>query len=324
MAGKRIMRILLPALMLLCAAPAPCADVYPVRPVRVIVPFAPGGTLDLTGRVISQQLAEQLGKTFVIDNRTGATGIIGYEIVAKSAPDGYTLTMIDTGFSINPSVAKSLPYDVVKDFTPITQVIGVPRTLVVHPSIKAATLKDFIALAQANPGKHNYGSGGAGGINHLACELFNRAAKVDITHIPFKGAGEATAAVVAGQVDMVIAASPGVVTFVNSGKLRALAVTTAGAKRYSLMPDVPSMSEAGVPGMELITWFGLAAPAGLPKEIANTLHAEVVKALAVPAVKERFAGSDLVGSSPAEFSKVIRDDIRLWAGVVKAAGVKPE
>ena len=311
-------------LTLLHAAPAPGADVYPSRPVRVIVPFAPGGTLDLTGRVISQQLSEQLGKTFVVDNRTGATGIIGYGIVVKSAPDGYTLTMIDTGFPINPSVAKSLPYDVVKDFTPITQVIGVPRTLVVHPSIKANTLKEFIALAQANPGKYNYGSGGAGGINHLACVLFNRAAKVDITHIPFKGAGEATAAVVAGQVDMVIAASPGVVSFVNGGKLRALAVTTAGNQRYSSMPDVPSMSEAGVPGMELITWFGLAGPAGMPKEIVNKLHAEVVKALAVPAVKERFAGADLVGSSPAEFSKVIRNDIRLWADVVKAAGVKPE
>ena len=310
--------------LLTLAAPALCADAYPSRPVRVIVPFAPGGTLDLTGRVISQQLSEQLGKTFVVDNRTGATGIIGYGIVTKSAPDGYTLTMIDTGFAINPSINKSLPYDVVKDFTPITQVIGVPRTMVVHPSIKANTLKEFIALAQANPGKYNYGSGGAGGINHLACVLFNRAAKVDIAHIPFKGAGEATAAVVAGQVDMVIAASPGVVTFVNSGKLRALAVTTEGNKRYSSMPDVPSMNEAGIPGMELITWFGMAGPAGMPKEIVNKLHAEVVKALAVPAVKERFGGSDLVGSSPAEFSKVIRDDIRLWAGVVKAAGVKPE
>ena len=317
------MRILY-ALALLSAAPAFCADVYPNKPVRVIVPFAPGGTLDLTGRVISQQLSEQLGKNFVVDNRTGATGIIGYGIVAKAAPDGYTLTMIDTGFSIVPSIKKSLPYDIVKDFTPITQVIGVPRTLVVHPSIKATTLREFIALAQANPGKYNYGSGGAGGINHLSGELFNRAAKVDIAHIPFKGAGEATAAVVAGQVDMVIAASPGVVAFVNSGKLRALAVTTAGNQRYSAMPDVPSMSEAGVPGMELITWFGLAGPGGLPREIANKLHAEVVKALAVPAVKERFAGSELVGSSPAEFAKVLHDDIRLWAGVVKAAGVKPE
>lgn len=311
-------------LALLHAAVSHGADAYPNRPVRVIVPFAPGGTLDLTGRVISQQLSQQLEQTFVVDNRSGATGIIGYGIVVKSAPDGYTLTMIDSGFSIVPSVSKSLPYDVPKDFTFITQVIGVPRTLVVHPSIKANTLKEFVALAHANPGKYNYGSGGSGGINHLAGELFNRAAKVDITHIPFKGAGEATAATIAGQVDMVIAASPGVVTFVNSGKLRALAVTTIGNKRYSAMPDVPSMNEAGVPGMEIITWFGLAGPAGMPKEIANKLHAEVVKALAVPIVKERFAGSELVGSSPAEFTKVVRDDIRLWAGIVKAAGVKPE
>jgi len=300
------------------------AEPYPNRPVRVIVPFAAGGTLDLTARVTSMQLSEQLGRTFVVDNRTGATGIIGYGIVAKAAPDGYTLTLIDTGFSIVPSVKKSLPYDTVRDFTPITQIIGVPRALVVHPGTRVASLKEFVALAKVQPGKLNYGSGGAGGINHLACVLFNRAAGVDIAHIPYKGAGEATAAVVAGQVEMVIAAAPGVVSHVQGGRLRALAVTTEPGKRYSALPDVPSMHEAGVSGMTLVTWFGLAGPAGMPKEIVAKLHAEVVKALAVPAVKERFQGSDLVGSSPAAFAKVVRDDIRLWADLVKSAGVTPE
>jgi len=303
---------------------ARAAETYPTRPVRVVVPFAPGGTLDLTARVTSLQLSEQLARTFVVDNRTGATGIIGYSIVAKAIPDGHTLTLIDTGFAIVPSVRRSLPYDPARDFTPITQIIGVPRAVVVHPSLKVGTLKEFVALAQAHPGKLNYGSGGTGGINHLSCVLFNRAARVDIAHIPFKGAGEATAAVVGGQVDMVIAAAPGVVPHVQAGRLRALAVTTPEGKRYSALPDVPSLGEAGVPGMTLMTWFGLAGPAGLPRTVVNRLHAEVVKALAVPLVRERFQGAELVGSTPDAFAAVVRDDFRLWAEVVKVAGVTPE
>jgi tripartite-type tricarboxylate transporter receptor subunit TctC len=300
------------------------ADAYPSRPVRVIVPFAAGGTLDLSARITGQQLSEQLGRPFVIDNRPGATGIIGYGIVARAAPDGYTLTMIDTGFSIVPSVRKSLPYDVIRDFTPITQVIGVPRAMVVHPGVKSASLKEFVALARANPGKLNYGSGGAGGINHLSCILFNRAANVDIAHIPFKGAGEATAAVIAGQVNMVIAAAPAVVPHVQAGRLRALAVTTHAGKRFAALPDVPSMEDAGVSGMTLITWFGMAGPAGMPAAIVDRLHAEVAKALTAPVVRERFQGSELVGSSPQEFAAVVRSDVKLWAELVKSAGVTPE
>lgn len=302
------------------------AEVYPSKPVRVIVAFAPGGTSDLTARVISQQLSEQLGKSFVVENRTGAGGIVGNGFAAKSAPDGYTLLIADTTLSIVPSLFKSLPYDVAKDFTPITQIIGAPNVLVVHPSFNALTLKEFISLARANPGKFSYGSSGVGSITHLSDELFVRAAKVNIAHIPYKGAGEVIPALLGGQVEMLIATIPTVLSYVNSGKMRALAVTTDDGRRSPVMPDVPSMSEAGVTGVAISVWFGFVGPAGMPKEIVNKLHAEVVKALAVPSVKDRFIaqGGELVGSSPEEFSRLIRNDLRRWAEVVKSAGITPQ
>jgi tripartite-type tricarboxylate transporter receptor subunit TctC len=315
----------LSALTLLGASLCFGAEVYPSKAVRVVVPFAPGGSTDFTARVISQQLSEQLGQSFVVDNRTGASGTIANGIVARSAPDGYTLMLADTSTTIVPGLFKSLPFDVARDFTPITQIIGGPNVLVVHPSLKANTLKEFIALAQANPGKLNYGSAGAGGLNHLMAELFKLAAKVNITHIPYKGAGEVVPAVLGGQVDMLVATIPTVLAYVNSGKLRALAVTTDG-KRAPSMPDVPSMSEAGVSGMTIYAWYGLVGPAGMPKEIVNKLHTEVVKAIAVPSVKERFItqGGEPVGSSPEEFSTLVRNELRRWAEVIKSAGNTPE
>ena len=301
------------------------AEVYPSKPVRVVVPFAPGGSTDFTARVISQQLSEQLGKSFVVDNRTGASGTIANGIVARSVPDGYTLMMADTSTTIAPGLFKSLPFDVARDFTAITQVMGGANVLVVHPSFKANTLKEFVALAQANPGKYNYGSAGAGGLNHLMAELFKVMAKVNITHIPYKGAGEVVPAVLGGQVDMLISTIPTVLAHVNSGRLRALAVTTDG-KRAPSMPDVPSMSEAGVSGMTIYAWYGLVGPAGMPKEIVNKLRAEVVKAIAVPSVKERFItqGGEPVGSSPEEFSTLVRNELRRWAEVIRSAGITPE
>ena len=313
-------------LTLLGAWPCFGAEVYPSKPVRVIVSYAPGGTSDIVARVISQQLAEQLGKSFVVDNRAGASGTIGYGTVARAAPDGYTLTLVEMSFSMIPSLFKSPPFDVAKDFNPVTQIIGTPLALVVHPSLKANTLKEFIALAQANPGKYNYGSAGVGTQNHLSAELFKTAAKVNIVHVPYKGgAGDVIIAMLSGQIEMLLTPMPSVLTHVNSGKVRALAVTTDG-KRALAMPDVPSMSEAGVSGMTIYSWFGLAAPAGTPKAVANKLHAEVVKALVVPSVKERFIaqGGELVGSSPEEFSKLIRNEMRRWAGVIKSAGISPE
>ena len=291
---------------------------------RIIVPFSPGGTSDLMARVMAQQLSEQLGQPFVVDNRAGASGLIGHGIVANAAPDGYTLATVDDSFSIVPSIKKELPYDPVKDFTFITQVIGVPRTMAIRPSIKASSVSEFVAYARANPGKVTYASGGAGGILHLASELFNFQAKVKLEHVPYKGAGSATTGVLVGESDMVMGASPTMVPHVKSGKLRALAVTTAPGKRFSGLPDVPSLADAGVPGMVIITWFGFVGPARLPKQIANQIHSEVVKGLALASVRDRFEGADIMGTSPDEFTKVYQEDLQRWARVVKEAGIKAD
>ncbi|MBI4192571.1 MAG: tripartite tricarboxylate transporter substrate binding protein [Betaproteobacteria bacterium] len=302
------------------------AEVYPTRPVRVIVPYGTGNSTDVSARIISQQLTEQLGKSFVVDNRAGASGIIGSGLVAKSAPDGHTLLAVDISFSILPGLYKSLPYDALKDFTPITEITGAPLVLVVHPSLKANTLKEFIAFAQANPGKINYGSGGVGAISRLSAELLKKAAKVDIVLVTYReGAAAAMNAVVGGEIEMLISVIPTVLGQVKSGKLRALAVTTDG-KRVPSLPDVPSMNEAGVSGMTVYTWIGLFGPGGIPKEVVNKLHAEVVKAIAVPSVRERLIGLgvDPVGSSPEEFSNHIRDELRRWAEVVKSARITVE
>ena len=298
------------------------AEVYPIKTVRVVAPFAPAGISDIVARVISQQLSEQLGKTFIVDNRTGAGGIVGNGIVAKSAPDGHTLLMVNPAFTILPGISKALPYDTVKDFTPITQIMRVPSVLVVSPALNVNTLKEFVALAQANPGKFNYGSGGPGSALHLYSELFKIAAKVNIVHIPYKGGGENFAALIGGQIQMLIISVPTALQFVNSGRMRALAVTTDG-KRAPSMPDVPSMNEAGVSGMTIYVWFGFVGPAGIPKNVVNKLHAEVVKALAASSVKNQFAGQDaeLVGSSPAEFSALIHNELQRWAEVIKSAGI---
>ena len=301
------------------------AEVYPSKAVRVIVAFGPSGTTDLTARLISQQLSEQFGKSFVVDNRPGASGAIGAGIVAKSAPDGYTLLMIEPNFSSLPGLNKSLPFDVVKDFTPITQIGRIPYVLVAHPSLNAPTLKDFIALARANPGKFNYGSTGVGSSLHLGTELFKTETKVNIVHIPYKGGGEVITAMLAGEVQMRIAPISTVLTYVNSGKVRALAVATEG-KRVPSMPDVPSMSEAGVPGMAIYHWTGLIGPAGMRRNVVSKLHDEVVKATTVPSVKEWFIAQsgELVGSSPEEFSKYIRNEMRRWAEVIKSVGITTE
>jgi tripartite-type tricarboxylate transporter receptor subunit TctC len=301
------------------------AEVYPSKPVRLIVSFGPGSTVDLIARVIAQQLSEQLGKSIVVDNRTGAGGSIGNGFAAKSAPDGYTLLLGETSLCMSPGLFKSLPYDTARDFTPISQIVGTPMALVVHPSVKASTLKELVALAHASPGKLNYASAGTGSPVHLATELFKIAAKANIVHIPYKGGGEMVTAVLGGQVQMLLTTMPTVLTHVNSGKVRGLAVTTDG-RRSPAMPDVPSMSEAGLSGMTVYTWSGLLGPAGLPKEVVTRLHAEVVKALAAPPVKERFIaeGAELVGSSPGEFSKHIRSELQRWAEVIKSAGITPE
>jgi len=312
-------------LALLGAAPSLAADIYPSRPVRVIVAFAPGGGTDTTARVISQQLSEQLGRSFVVENRAGASGTIGYGLAARAAPDGYTLLMMDLSTVIVPNLFKSLAFDVARDYAPITQIAGAPNVLLVAPTLNVSTLTELIALAQARPGKLNYGSAGTGSAIHLPSELFNKAARVSIAHVPYKGGGEAMTALLGGHVDMLITTVPASLTFIKAGKVRALAVTTSG-KRSPVLPDVPSMAEAGIPGMTVYSWYGLVGPVGIPKEVVSKVHEEVVKALAVPAVKERYLaqGAELVGSSPEEFARLIRDELRRWAEVVKAAGITPE
>lgn len=307
---------------------SPClgADDYPARTVRVIVPYGPGGNTDIAARLISKQLSEQLGKSFVVDNRPGATGTIGSTMVAKSAPDGYTIGLMDTSWSIVPSLYKSLPYYVLRDFVPITYFLRAANVLVVRPSLNARTIKEFIALAQANPGKFNFGSSGAGSPNHLNPELFKKAAKVNIVHIPFKaGAGATIIALLGGEIDMLISPVPPVLTHIMSGKMRALAVTTDGPRLPSLS-DVPSMSEAGIPGMTSYYWAGLAGPADMPKEIVSKLQAEVVKAINVPAVRERIVGlsAEPVVSSQDEFAKFVRAEVQRWGEVIKSAGITPE
>ena len=302
------------------------AETYPSQAVRLIVPFGPGGSSDVVGRIISQALSEQLGKQFIVENRPGAGGRIGAALVAKSAPTGYVLLVNDPSLTIHPGLYKTLSYDVIRDFTPITQILRIPNVLVVHPSLNVNTLKEFVALAQANPGKYNYGAAGAGSGAHLANELFKTAAKVNIVNITYAGGGgEVIAAMLSGQIQMFIITVTAAAAQVKSGQLRALAVTTDG-RRSSAMPDVPSMSEAGVPGMEVYLWTGLTGPAGLPKEIVDKLHAEVIKAIAVPSVKERLIGlgAELVGSSPEEFSLYIRSEIPRWAKVIKDAGISVE
>lgn len=316
---------LLFASMLFAAALCSGAEVYPGKPVRVVVPFGPGGNTDIAARVISQQLSEQLGKSFVVDNRAGGTGNVGSALVARSAPDGYTLALAASSWAIVPSLFKSLPYNVVRDFTPITQIMRVPNVLVVSLALNANTVREFIALAQEHPGKFNFASSGTGSINHLMPVLFNKAAKLNLVHIPYKGAGDTITALIGNEVQMLVSPIPPVLPYVKNGRIRALAVTTDG-KRLSTLPDVPSMSEAGVPGMTIYYWAGLVGPAGLPKSVVNKLHAEVVKALAVPAVRDQFVAlsADLVGGSPEEFSRLIRAEVQRWAEVVKAAGITPE
>ena len=303
------------------------ADVYPSKPVHFIVFFGPGVPDDLIARALSQQLAAQTGKTFIVENRTGASGAIGATYVAKSAPDGYTIGVVSTAWPATPLLNKAMPYNASRDFTPIMQTTRAPMVLVVSPALKTDTLKDFIALAQANPGKLNFGSAGPGSAIHLSEELFSLQAKVKLGHVPYRGgSSEIMSAVIGGEVQMFMTQVPPVLAQIKAGRLRGLAVTTEANKRLSSLPEVPSMSEAGVPGLVIYNWGGLVGPAGLPTEIVNRLHAEFAKALAAPAVKDPIIaqGTELVGSNPEEFAAYIRSEVQRWTEVIKSAGITIE
>ena len=297
---------------------------YPSRPIRLIVPFAAGGGVDLTARAIAQSLTEAWGQPVVVDNRAGANGTIGVEIAAKSPPDGYTLTVISASHSVNVSLYKNLPYDLVRDFAPVTQTTMQPYVLVVNPKIPAASVGDVIALAKAKPDSLNYGSSGIGGLSHLSGALFAAQANIRLTHIPYKGGAPALQDVVGGQIEMLFSTLLQSHAQISAGKLRTLAVTTAA--RSPAAPQLPTMIEAGMPGFVVTGWYGILAPAGTPATIVAKLNKEVVRILRTPEVRDRLAsdGSEPVGSTPEEFAAHIRSEIAKWQKVILEADIKPE
>ena len=308
----------------LAAAAAAWAEGYPERPVKIIVPFAAGGPADLYARVIAEKLGQSLGQTFVVEDRPGAGAILGTEAVVQSAPDGYTLLMMSNTHTVNESLIPDKRYQLMRDLVPVAPVNYSDLVLVVHPSVKANTLQEFIALAKANPGKLNYASSGPGTPYHMAGELFKAMADVDIVHIPYKGSSGARTDILGGQVQMMFDAITTMAPIVRSGKLRALA--TSGKHRSSVLPEVPTLNEAGVPGYEAVIWLGIMAPKGTPKAIVDKLNAEITKAVNAPDVKKAWAeqGAVPMTMTPDEFTKYMREDIAKWAKVVKISGAKPD
>ena len=296
---------------------------WPSKPIKWVVPFAPGGTTDILARTVGEKLAVALGQPVIIENKPGAGGGVGAEFTAKSAPDGYTIMggTIST-HAINASLYKSLPYDPVKDFVAITLIARVPNMLVINPSVPAKDVKELIALLKANPGKYSFASSGNGTSQHLSGELFKSMSGTDMQHIPYKGSPPALQDVVGGQVAMTFDNITTALPLAKAGKLRALAVTTA--KRSSVAPDVPTLAESGLPGFEVGSWQGVFAPAGTPPEIVKRLNAEIVKALNMPDVREKLSGlgAEIVADSPEEFSALVKAEVAKWADVVKKSGAK--
>ncbi len=310
----------------LSVAPAALGQTYPTKPVRVVVPYPPGGVGDTTMRAIAQQLSESLGQPFVIDNKPGASQMIGADAVAKAAPDGYTLFLGSvTSLAINVSSQKKMPYDPVKDFAPVSMLYFSPMYLVVNPAVPAQSVKELVALAKAQPGKLSFASIGQGGSIHLAGEMFKSMAGVDITHIPYKGSAPALTDIIGGQVSLMFDAGVSALPQVRAGKLRALAITTA--KRVDSTPELPTVAEAGgLPNYEATLWFGLVAPAATPRDIVNRLSQELAKILRQPALQARFAnlGVEFSASSPEEFATYIRAETLKWGKVFRDAKVEQE
>jgi tripartite-type tricarboxylate transporter receptor subunit TctC len=299
------------------------AQTYPARPVHVIAGFAAGGGVDITARLIGQWLSDRLGQTFVIENRPGAGGNIGTEVVANAAPDGYTLLLATVPNAVNATLYEKLNFNFIRDIAPIGGIIRVPQVVLVHPSVPAKTVPEFIAYAKANPGKVNMASAGNGSAPHMAGELFNVMAGVTLVHVPYRGQGPALTDLLGGQVQVLFATTPGTTDYIKTGKLRALAVTTAA--RAEVLPDVPTVGEY-VPGYEASQWYGLAAPRNTPPEIVDRLNKEINAALADPKMKARFAdiGGEPLAGAPAAFGSLIAAETEKWGKVVRAAGLKPE
>ena len=315
------------AAALICAgifAPYAWAQNFPLKPMRIVVPVGAGGINDIVSRLIGQKLSDSWGQPVLIENRPGAGGIVGSEIVAKASPDGYTLLMVYSSHPVNPSLYARLPYDTVRDFEPVVMVNTVNLVLVVNASVPVKSVPELIALAKAQAGKLNYGAVGTGSLGHLAAVAFRQMAGIDIVHIPYKGAPQVSAALLSGDASMFFDSPITALPFISSGRTRALAVTSA--VRSSALPDVPTMAESGLPGYEVLGWNGLVAPGGTPRAIITRLNTEIVRILRTPEVTDLLGkqGVDVVAGTPEQFATAIRTDIDKWARIVKEAGIRAE
>lgn len=311
-------------LLMILVATGAYAQSYPTKPVRLIAPYPPGGSIDIVARLVGQRLTEAFGQQFVIENRTGASGNIGTDYVAKAAPDGYTLLLSGAPpLAANIYLFAKLPFDPVRDFAPIIRIANQPNVLVLHPSVPARNVKELIALAKSRPGKFNFGSGGVGASQHISAELFMMMTGVKMVHVVYKGGGPAMIELVGGQIDLMIETAPSAIPYVNSGKLKALGVTTL--QRLAMLPNVPTIDEAGVKGYEFLSWMGLVAPAGVPKEIIQRLNAEVQTAISGD-LRKRLTelGLGVAGGTPEQFAAYIREDSAKYAKLVKVANIKPQ
>lgn len=295
---------------------------YPTKPIRLIVPTAPGGGTDFTARLIGTKLAEAWGQTVVIDNRTGASGNIGVELAAKSVPDGHTLVMPITSFPVNPSLYPKLPFNTEKDFAPIALTASAPLLLVLNPAVAAKSVGELITLAKARPGQLNYANSGSGTTAHLAGELFKRTAGVDIVGISYKGGGPAIVDLIAGSIQVYFSTIPAALQQVKAGRLRALAVTST--TRVAEIPEIPTVAENGLPGFQVIGWFGLFAPAGTPRPVVQKLNAEIVKTLKLPEIRERLSGHGLIpgGGTPEDLGRFLNEEITRWRKLIQEAGIR--
>jgi len=313
------------ACVALAAAAGAQAQDYPGRPIRIIAQFQPGTSTDILARVIGAKLFEAWGQQVIVDNRPGAGGLVGTELGARAAPDGYTLTMaVSSGFGINPTLYSKLPYDVLRDFAPITNIALTPQTLVANPAFAAKSVKELVALARAKPGQVNYASLGSGSTSHLTMEMFRSAAGMQLTHIPFKGSPAAHAELMSGAIAIMFDAIPAVLPHVKSGRLRGLGIGLA--QRSPFLPDVPTIAESGFPGFEAVGWIGIAAPAKTPPAILDKLNAEIVRLLATPELKERLAGLAFtpVGDTRQAFAAFIKSEIAKWGKAVKESGARAD
>jgi len=315
------------AMMVLLTLVQPAvAQSYPDRNVRIVVPFTAGGAPDVIGRVFAQALTEQAGRSFVVENRPGADGVLGAQAVAESPPDGTTLLVTSSSFAINPSFHKKLPFDVVRDFEPVSNLASTEAYILgVNPAVPATTVQELIALAQKPDSHISFASPGVGNSLHLAAEMFKSLSKTHMLHVPYRGASQALTALIAGDVQVMFMTPPASMPYIEGGKIRALAYT--GAKRFERLPNLPTMTEAGVPGMEkLSSWTGMFAPAKTPPAVLARLHQEIAKAVATPAVRQRLANLGVIpqGNAPAEFKPFVADQVRQIAAIVKAAGIEPQ